>query len=162
MGSSRQGNAGSVSKIVGPSSRQAAKVDLFSVVDFGRQGDNRASISGERHGRDNDDLGLSTYKNKMLKMVHKLIITEKQHDKNLIKEKIVLQYARHFQNLVQSNIRLPLKIATQVEDLNNCLLDLDLSVVLVSPIFSKSNFRYLMLLNMFNFLTSRAPSSSFG
>ncbi len=42
-----------------------------------------------------------------------------------------MENARYFQQLVNSNVKLPLKIPSQIEDLNNALVNIELSVAMV-------------------------------
>ena len=50
----------------------------------------------------------------------------------MVKERIVMENARYFQNLLSRNVVLPLKNPAEIEDLNNALVNIELSVAMVS------------------------------
>ena len=70
---------------------------------------------------------------KMLKMVTTLVtIAEEQRNPKMVKERIVNENAHYFQQLLIRNLKLPLKIPSAIEELNNALVNIELSVALVS------------------------------
>ena len=73
------------------------------------------------------------YRQKMLKMVTTLVtIAEEQRNPKMVKERIVNENAHYFQQLLIRNVKLPLKIPSAIEELNNALVNIELSVALVS------------------------------
>ncbi len=59
-------------------------------------------------------------------------LLEEQRNPKILKERIVMENARHFQDVLSSNVKLPLTVPSQIEDLNNALIDIELSVAMVN------------------------------
>lgn len=117
-----------------------------------KQGNTSANLEQvERHGQkhsleQNSDVD---FQRKMLKMVGTVVnLLEEQRNPKIVKERIVMENAHHFQDVLSSNVKLPLTVPSQIEDLNNALIDIELSVAMViSDIYKKKS----RSLNIFNF-----------
>lgn len=61
-------------------------------------------------------------------------LLEEQRNPKIIQERIVTENSRHFDEVLKSNVRLPLTNISQIEDLNSSLINIELSVAMVGYI----------------------------
>lgn len=64
----------------------------------------------------------------MEKTIHLL---EDQQSPRMVQERVVNENARHFESVLATNVNLPLNRPQELEDLNEALNDIELSVALV-------------------------------
>lgn len=75
------------------------------------------------------------YRAKMLKLMTRTVqILEEQRNPKVVHERVLTENARFFDQVLKSNVKLPLTNTSQIEDLNISLINMELSVAMVNSL----------------------------
>ena len=83
------------------------------------------------------------FRSKMLKLAAENVansaktvqLLEEQRNPKIVQERIITENAKHFQNILAANVKLPLTEPDQIEYLDSVLSNMELSVAMVNICF---------------------------